>query len=190
MKYGVAEGHNTIHNSGAQGLVLEDELTYEVSEEVMMMLDEMGHDVVDLVTSNTDGLRERVAKANAEDVDLAVFIHFNAYNGSARGTEVCQYKPTELGENVVDAIAELGYVNRGVKVRRDLYVLRHTDMPAILIECCFCDNPSDMALYNKTEMAKAIVYGITGEHYQPDEIDWENRYKVLLSTMREVVNNG
>ena len=44
-----------------------------------------------------------------------------------------------------------------VKKRKDLYVLKHTKAPAILIECCFCDSEIDAGLYNCETMANAIV---------------------------------
>ena len=61
------------------------------------------------------------------------------------------------------AISELGYRNRGVKERKNLYVLRRTTAPALLVECCFVDSAEDKALYDADKMASAIVAGITGQ---------------------------
>ena len=40
--------------------------------------------------------------------------------------------------------------------------LKNTKAPAILIECCFCDNKSDVSKYTPEKMAKAIVEGVLG----------------------------
>jgi N-acetylmuramoyl-L-alanine amidase len=47
-----------------------------------------------------------------------------------------------------------------VKPRLDLYVLNKTIMPAILIECAFCDSERDMKNYDTEAMAEAIFTGI------------------------------
>lgn len=63
-------------------------------------------------------------------------------------------------ERVVEEIAALGFKNRGVKIRTDLYVLHRTNSPAMLIECCFVDDKDDVKLYDAKKMAAAIVDGI------------------------------
>ena len=72
-------------------------------------------------------------------------------------------------QQVVASIAALGFRNRGVKERPSLYVLRHTQAPAMLIECCFVDDPEDAALYNADRMAAAIVAGIVGQAIETTE---------------------
>lgn len=47
-----------------------------------------------------------------------------------------------------------------MKTRTDLYVLRKTNAPAMLIECCFVDDKDDVKLYDAKRMAEAIVHGI------------------------------
>ncbi len=42
-------------------------------------------------------------------------------------------------------------------------MLKHTKAPALLVECCFVDDPEDIAIYNADRMAAAIVAGITGQ---------------------------
>ena len=61
------------------------------------------------------------------------------------------------------AIKKLGFKDRGVKERKDLYVLHRTISPAMLIECCFVDDKDDVELYDYKKMAAAIVKGILGE---------------------------
>ncbi len=105
--------------------------------------------------------------ANGWEADLFVSIHSNAFNGVAKGTETCVYRlgtqGSALGEAVQGRlIAELGTVDRGIKERPGLCVLRRTDMPAILVETAFIDEITDnAALRDRQEaFAKAIADGI------------------------------
>jgi N-acetylmuramoyl-L-alanine amidase len=100
-----------------------------------------------------------------------VSVHFNAYDGSAHGTECLYVTQEQLARNVADAIAEAGgFTNRGPKYRSDLYFLNNTHEKAILIETCFCDNTSDSNLYNEnfSAICAAIASAISGQ-----EIDAE-----------------
>ena len=115
--------------------------------------------------------RKIVKKCNAHKTDLDVSIHFNSGtglkdDGKTTGTEVLVYSGYSKARNEAEAvckeIAKLGFKNRGVKFRPDLYVLKHTNAPAMLVECCFVNDKDDAELYDYHSMAKAIVKGITG----------------------------
>ena len=56
-----------------------------------------------------------------------------------------------------------------MKFRPDLYFLKKTVAPAMLIECCFVNDKDDTKLYDCYKMAKAIVKGITGTEYVEEE---------------------
>ena len=47
----------------------------------------------------------------------------------------------ELAKQVANAIASVGFKNRGAKKRTNLYFLNKTDMPAILVEVLFRRQP-------------------------------------------------
>jgi len=166
LKYGIDIGHNCPPSDiGYVGIREEDELNKEVGIKVMAKLKELKHEVVYCTpspdSSLNNSLYRRVNKANEENVDLYVSIHFNG--GSGHGTEV--FAISESGKNtakrVVDEIAELGYVNRGVKDGSFLYLLQNTKMPAILVESGFVDSKEDMERFNADNIANAIVKGIT-----------------------------
>ena len=176
MKINVHAGHNPDGKvaCGACGIIKESTEARKVAKEVIRILREKGHTVynctVDNGASQSDVLKKIVTKCNLHKVDLDVSIHFNAGagdkkgNGKTTGTEVYVYSATSAAkpaaERVVKKIAALGFKNRGVKIRTDLYVLRQTNSPAMLIECCFVDDKDDVKLYNYKKMAEAIVKGI------------------------------
>lgn len=178
MRINVHAGHNPdgMTACGAIGLIRESTEARTVKDRVITQLAAMGHTVRDCTcnngTSQNDILQKIVAACNAQKADLDISIHFNAgaqteADGHTTGTEVYVYSASSAAatyaQQVVDNIATLGFRNRGVKERTSLYVLRHTKAPAMLIECCFVDDPEDVALYNADRMAAAIVAGITGQ---------------------------
>jgi N-acetylmuramoyl-L-alanine amidase len=169
MKFGIDIGHNCPPDTGARGIRFEDNLTLDVGNRVTTKLQALGHQVIlckpDRATRVGESLSRRCDKANANRVDVFVSIHFNAFNGQANGTEVFAGSETSrrIAKPVLDEIVKLGFFNRGVKSGSHLYVLRNTDMPAILIEGCFIDSQKDMNLYNPEALANAIVKGLTGK---------------------------
>lgn len=177
MKINIHAGHNPdgMTACGAIGYIKESTEARAVKERILQKLTAMGHEVYDCTCNDgrnqNDVLRKIIAACNAHEVDLDISIHFNAGgrregDGNTTGTEVYVYgtdsKAASYAQEVVDNITALGLSNRGVKENPNLYVLRHTKSPAMLIECCFVDDPDDVALYSADQMANAIVAGILG----------------------------
>lgn len=166
-------GHNIPRvDTGAESKFgQEDTFTREVGDRVIELLRLAGRAAVDVTpksaTSVSDSLRRRAINANDLDCDLLVSIHFNAFNGSAHGSEVFAVSPKgrEVARSVLGQICALGFKNRGVKDGSRLLVLNASKMPAILVECCFLDSGKDMGLYSSDpdRMARAIAAGILGE---------------------------
>ena len=184
MVINVHAGHNPDGKvaCGAVGYIKESTEARRVKDEVIRMLREMGHTVYDCTvdngTSASDVLKKIVSKCNAHEVDLDVSIHFNAAgnlpeDGKTTGTEVLLYsgysKAGDYAVAVSEAIEALGFKNRGIKFRPDLYFLKKTKAPAMLIECCFVNDKDDTKLYDHYNMAKAIVKGITGISFEENE---------------------
>jgi N-acetylmuramoyl-L-alanine amidase len=167
MKVAIDIGHNCPPDTGARGIKIEDKLTLEVGTKVISKLKELGHEVVSCKPSQADTVRESLAKrcqtANNARSDIFVSIHFNAFNGKAYGTEVFAMSEAgrKIAQSVLNEIVKLGFVNRGVKNGSHLYVIKNTDMPAILVECCFVDSQKDMDLLDVEKMSDAIVKGVT-----------------------------
>ena len=81
------------------------------------------------------------------------------------GTECLYLSQAELAKQVANAIASVGFKNRGAKKRTDLYFLNKTDMPAILVEVCFVDSQADADLYDQTfdRVCSVIAGAIAGD---------------------------
>ena len=163
-------GHNVPYDTGAVGIRKEDDLNRLVGNALISKLRERGIKVVNC-TPNTakslnDSLYQRVITANNSGATLFVSIHHNACPGGYGAEVLCiknNYQgglSTKVGEAILNELASLGLRNRGVKDRRDLYVINNTSMPALIVECAFVDSSLDMANYNPEKTAAAIYKGI------------------------------
>jgi N-acetylmuramoyl-L-alanine amidase len=172
MRINVHAGHTKQNGNapGASGIVHESVEDRKIKDALIKILRERGHTVYDCTSEGSsarDNLYLIVKKCNAHDVDLDVSIHLNCSNGQGHGTETLIYssgsKAKSYAKKIDKNIAALGFADRGVKVRSDLYVLHRTNAPALLVETFFCDNKKDCSLYKKVGykgIAKAIADGI------------------------------
>ena len=173
-KIAVRGGH-TEKATGASALI--DELTEDrkVKDAVIKYLRKLGYEVLDVTppvnytSSISADLAYGVNKANEWGADLFISIHFNkaydSYNG-ALGSEVCVYSNYDIAQRVVNALGELGFRNRGQKIRTNLYELRNTNMKSMIVETCFVEATEDVALYRKLgsdAIGKAIAEAISNK---------------------------
>ena len=113
-------------------------------------------------------------EANSMPADIFISLHCNAANTEARGTEIEVYQcdggeACKLAQCIQSQIVDsLKTVDRGLKERTGLIVLKHTDMPAVLVEMAFIDNDADAALLldQADNFARAIARGVTDYQQQ------------------------
>lgn len=159
-------------DTGASGLGYREEvLTREIGNALGNILSKAGVEYIfvnpDSSNSVNESLSARVNKANKYGYAvLLVSIHLNSFSGgTANGVEVLISGRGGNAEKfanqiLVRFVKDIELYNRGVKVNNKLYVLRNTNMPAVLVECGFINNTGDMAKYNATKYAEAIAEGI------------------------------
>ena len=115
-----------------------------------------------------DALTEEIKECNAFSPDLAVDIHNNA--GGGDGAESYYHYGGGLSktaaENILAEIVKIGQNSRGAKIRkndsgRDYYgFIRETVAPAVIVECAFVDNKTDMAIIDTQAKQKAMGVAI------------------------------
>jgi N-acetylmuramoyl-L-alanine amidase len=183
IKIYIDQGHNPESpNGGAEWYgVREQDVTYAVGVELARLLRENGAFEVrlsrptpetQLGTSNATSLSARTNGANSFGADLFLSLHTNAaLDTSAVGAEALVYEipstAAQIGRTLLSSlVAETGQRNRGVIARPGLYVLRRTNMPAVLLEMGFLSNPSEGALLasDPALFAEGIYNGIV-EYY-------------------------
>lgn len=188
--FNIHAGHNPDGKvaSGAVGFVKESIVNREIKNKLIEKLRTLGHTVYDCTedngTSANDVLKKIVKKCNAHKADLDISIHLNA--GGGKGVEVLVYKKgstaEEYGNKICSSIAGLGFVNRGVKVRNNLYVLKNTKATAVIIESFFCDSQEDVNRFNLDTFTNAVIKGLTDQDYKPEQnkphANSDTKYKV------------
>ncbi len=153
----------------------ESDIAKSIADLVEGYLNAAGVQVVGNLQS--DSLGEITDSANASGADIFVSIHCNSFaNPAAQGTEVCVFPGSYAGKLLGNCIQRqivdsLGTVDRGLKNRDGLYVLKHTDMPAVLVETAFISNGEDAEKLrdNADDFARAIARGVTD--YEVDFVD-------------------
>ena len=179
MKIAADFGHCTSgQDRGANGYLSEEAVDREYGAAVIKGLQKLGHTVINVTPTQSgltlaQSLAYRVNAANASKADLFLCLHVNAFQqkDKAQGCEV-EYISAS-GKAYADRICteisgQLGYVNRGSQKRPNLYVLKYTNMPAVLVEPFFCSTKSDCNKYNAEKLAKAIIKGVTGKDVDSD----------------------
>lgn len=140
----------------------------------MKLKTELAKRGIPAVTTRDDdtfvSLQDRAMKANHAGAIAFVSVHCNsANNREASGTEVFHCIGSRPGEVLARAVHDplvrsIGLVDRGVK-GAGFYVLRHTKMPAVLIELAFISNTGEEELLTsdgfQLKAARAIAEGVT-----------------------------
>jgi N-acetylmuramoyl-L-alanine amidase len=178
-------GHGGFDRGGIPGQdVAEKTMTLDVAQRLKQVLQASGYRVV--MTRDSDvfvPLPTRVAIANSYRNAIFVCIHFNAARRSgANGVETYFYSPESLSlASAIHYYVSRGAPspNRGVR-RQGYYVLRKTNVPAVLVECGFLTNPTEaeyaqMASYRQ-QLAEEIGRGV------------RNRFLVSGSRSPELAN--
>ena len=181
MKIWIDEGHGGVQPGAVALGRKEKDLTLLMGNALATELKRCGFEVGRTRTTDVDvSLSERARRANAWNADCFVSLHLNKATGNASGAETwCSISggtSKALAECIQTELVALGYTDRGVKSRKGsdgrdyLAVIRQTNMPAVLAEVGFIDNPVDMALFDADKAAQAIAKGIckhAGVAYKP-----------------------
>lgn len=124
------------------------------------------------VKDEDDDLNQEARESNAFGPDLTVSIHNNS--GGGDGVEAWYSIVGGLGktcaENILAEVVKIGQNSRGAKTRkgsngRDYYgFIRQTKAPAVIVECAFVDNATDIQIIDtepeRIAMGEAIAKGI------------------------------
>jgi len=144
----------------ADGTVLyEGEFNRQIKYRLKEMFEAGGYPYVDINPQDTDlSLSDRVDIANTYDKSIYLSIHANA--GGGTGCEVftavnCSKASTQIAKELEKEYQPHfnGERWRGIK-KKDFYVVKHTRMPAVLIECFFMDTERECKKYLMTKQGR------------------------------------
>lgn len=126
----------------------------------------------DLVRNKkTADMNKRIEILESSKADIFISIHQNSYpDTSVKGAQCFFYKGSYLGENLAkiiqgQMIKTVDSTNkRKAKSEKDLFVLRKSSCPAVIIECGFLSCPREEEILKtdayQSKIAKAIADGI------------------------------
>lgn len=180
IKIFIDQGHNPsgYFNSGAEGNgVTESEVNYQVGIYLQNLLNNDPRfdarvsrptPTTVLGTNNATSLQERVRMANEWPANYFISIHCNSNpNPAINGTEIYIYQyftqAQWMAEHIMKAVTQtVGTRNNGIRLNPSLYVLRRTNMPALLVELAYLSNTSDAQKLrnNQYQFAYGIYLGI------------------------------
>ena len=124
--------------------------------------------MVSRTKDETDSVNAKVKECNAFNPDLAADIHNNA--GGGDGAEVLHSinggTGKELAINILTEIKAIGQNSRGAKTKKNAAgkdyfgFIRSTVCPAVIVECAFLDNKTDVQIIDTVAEQKAMGVAI------------------------------
>ena len=119
-------------------------------------------------TDCDSSINSKVAASNAFKADVCMDIHINAGGGDGSEVYYSHVSPNgkKLAQSIVDATLAIRQNTRGIKTRVDddgtdyFGMIRMTDAPAVLVECAFIDNATDIQIINTEAKRKVFGYAI------------------------------
>lgn len=173
----VDPGHGGREAGATYGGIYEKDINLKIANYTKEELERNGVRVYMTRTGDTTtSLSSRTTLANNLNADLFVSVHNNAMTNksSIKGTEVLyptstivkngitSYSLASHLQNVVSS--EAGTYNKGIINRNNLYVLNHTNMPAVIVEVAYMTNSSDLKKLKNAKFlekaGKAIAKGV------------------------------
>jgi len=180
IKIFIDQGHNPtgFHNAGAVGNGLnESEINYRAG---ILLANLLANDyrfeyrlsrpiaTTVLGTNTASSLAERVRMANEWPANYFISLHSNAnVNPAINGSEMYIYQLNTqanwLAQHIMNGIVRNTRLrDNGIRENRSLYVLRNTNMPAVLVEMGYLTNYNDAMILrdNLWNVAYGIYLGL------------------------------
>jgi len=120
------------------------------------------------MTQRRSDLLSRVSDRDESGADMFISIHMNTFSDSRySGTQVfystshdgSQLLATHIREGVADAVGDDN--PREIKpINTQIFVLKNSTVPAVLVECGFLSNSTEAALLQTEEYQRTIAWGI------------------------------
>jgi len=172
-KIAIYAGHGGSDPGAVENGRRESDLNLAVSNAATAILRNWGYQVINNRTTDVNrNITQDANTANENRVDALVEIHQNTNPGTpGTGSEAFisirdAGRARQLGNAILRRLEAMGFANRGVKTMLNasgqdaLGILRLTNMPAVLLECAFINNPADMARFDVNRIAMAVAEGV------------------------------
>lgn len=112
-------------------------------------------------------MHNRVSLINASGADYMISIHQNSYpEAEISGPQVFYYGSSEMSKKLAEAIQAQLIVDlqppkeREIKTGNDLYILKNSQCPGVIVECGFLSNPTECENLQNPQYQQAVAAAI------------------------------
>lgn len=152
----------------------EKDINLKISEKLQEYLEQSGsyvlvtraEDKAAASTKNED-MKQRRILSNTSEADIMISIHQNSFpQMGVKGAQAFYHNSSKegkyLAECIQQAIKEVADPTnkRVAKANTDYYVLRTTEIPAVIVECGFLSNKEEEQKLNTEEYQEKIAWAI------------------------------
>ena len=167
-------GHGGWDPGMVSGKVEEKDINLNIARKLQVFLEQGGATVIitrlddsDLAKNKAGDMQARRLIANTSKADIFVSIHQNSYHSAnVKGFQAFYFNESDnskkLAACIQDSLKEFVNPNNKLSSRanQNYFVLKQTEMPAVLVECGFLTNYSDRTNLTKDEYQEKIAWGI------------------------------
>ena len=200
VKIVLTVGHSVLKNgctTSANGIINEYQYNKELVPMVAKYLKQLGHTVDIIICPEKKFIQKgeestyKLKLVNNGKYDLAVELHLNATGTSEpNGCEVLYISDggRVFAERVQAKLSKV-FEDRGIKLRKNLYMLNQTKPVTIMLESFFCTNESDCKIgADKDKIARLIAEGITGKNIPEEVKEIDKIYRVQVGAYADQKN--
>ena len=167
-------GHGGWDPGMVSGKVEEKHINLSIAKKLQTFLEQGGATVIitrlddsDLSTSKSGDMNARRLIANTSHADIFVSIHQNAFGSTnVKGAQVFFFNESDNSQKLANMVqARLKeFVDAGnkfkAKANSNYFVLKQTEMPAVLVECGFLTNYNERQKLQNETYQDRIAWGI------------------------------
>ena len=167
-------GHGGWDPGMVQDKTEEKHINLSITQKLQTFLEQAGATVIitrvddsDLSSSKSGDMHTRRLIANTSHADIFVSIHQNSFTSTkVKGAQTFYFNESDNSEKLATYIQDRlrEFVDPGNKFKpkanKNYFVLKQTQMPAVLVECGFLSNPAEAELLQTEEYQRKIAWGI------------------------------
>ena len=116
--------------------------------------------------SKVEDLKNRINQINTSDADFLISIHLNSIPSPRwRGAQTIYHPEKEENRLMAELIQEeliqqLQNTTRKARANQDIFILRHANLPSVLVEVGFLSNPIEADLLATADYQKKVAAAI------------------------------
>jgi len=167
-------GHGGWDPGMVSGKVEEKGINLCIATKLQVFLEQGGATVIitrlddsDLAKNKAGDMHARRLIANTSNADIFVSIHQNSYHSaSVKGFQAFYFNESDnskkLATCIQDSLKEFvnPYNKLSARANKNYFVLKQTEMPAVLVECGFLTNYNERNMLTTAEYQEKIAWGI------------------------------